>query len=233
MRLDRAMQARLTACHTTVIHHHISPDTGGRRKPRRKPRCPDRTMIPQRFTIMPEAAADAAEVDSLLDQCFGLGRRTKTTYRLREGERPVAGLSFVARDVDSRLVGAISFWRVLIGEAGTPALLLGPLAVTPQRQGIGIGRALMAAGLGGARARGERLVILVGDEPYYGRVGFRRVPKDRLLLPGPVDAERLLYLELEPGAIEMASGLVLSPRRFTALRGTTWRRLGRGAEQGS
>lgn len=190
-------------------------------------------MTSQLFGIVPQAAGDTAAVEALLDECFGLARRTKTTYRLREGERPVAGLSFVARDVTGRLVGAISFWRILIGEAGRPALLLGPLAVASDRQGIGIGRALMANGLGRARARGERLMILVGDEPYYGRVGFRKVPDAQLLLPGPVDPERLLYLELEPGAMEGASGLVLPPGRFTALRGTTWWQSGREAEQDS
>lgn len=184
------------------------------------------------FAIAPEAASDAAEVEALLDQCFGLARRTKTTYRLREGERPVSALCHVARDPSGRLVGANRFWEVRIGEAGVPALLLGPLAVAPDLQGVGIGRALMRRGIEEARDLGHALIILVGDEPYYGRVGFRQVPPDRLLLPGPVDPARLLYLELEPGALAAARGLVLGPRRFSGLRGTRSRPEAPSAERG-
>lgn len=175
------------------------------------------------FAITTATPDDDVEVEALLDQCFGPGRRTKTTYRLREGERPIPELCHVARDPSGRLIGANSFWALRIGEAGTPALLLGPLAVAPDLQGMGVGRALMHRGIAKARDLGHRLVILVGDQPYYGRVGFRQVPPGRLLLPGPVDPARLLYLELEPGALEEAQGLVLGPRRFNGLRDTTWR----------
>jgi predicted N-acetyltransferase YhbS len=99
--------------------------------------------------------------------------------------------------------------------------LLGPLAVAPDLQGIGIGRSLMRRGLAEARNLGHRLVILVGDEPYYGRLGFRQVPAGQLLMPGPVEPARLLYLELDPGALEAARGLVLPPGRFNGLLGTT------------
>jgi predicted N-acetyltransferase YhbS len=179
-------------------------------------------MISIPFTLTPEAPGDSATVEHLLDLSFGLSRRTKTTYRLREGERPVPGLSFVARDDAGSVVGAISFWTLRIGDEGTPALLLGPLAVRPDLQGIGIGRALMRKGLDEARAQGHRLVVLVGDEPYYARVGFRKVPDGQLLLPGPVDPARLLYLELSGGSLDGARGLVLPPHRFSALRDTTW-----------
>ena len=87
-------------------------------------------------------------------------------------------------------------------------------------------------GLNQALKLGHRLILLVGDEPYYGRVGFRRVPFGKLLLPGPVDAARLLYLELVPGALEAVSGLVLGPRRFSGLRDTTWRPAARAGAQG-
>lgn len=170
------------------------------------------------FTLAPETPADRPAVEALLDDCFGIDRRTKTSYRFREGEEPVPGLSFIARGADARLVGAISFWHLRIGEAGAPALLLGPLAVAPDLQNKGIGRALMAEGLARAKALGHRLVILVGDEPYYGRVGFRKIPADRLIMPGPVNPERFLYLELEPGSLGQARGLILPPARFAALR---------------
>jgi len=131
---------------------------------------------------------------------FGLSRRAKTSYRLREGESPASGLSFVALGDDGKLIGAVSFWHLFIGDVGTPALLLGPLAVSPALQGKGVGRALMHHGLDLARNMGHRLVVLVGDEPYYARVGFAKLPEGRLILPGPVDPVRLLYLELQPGA---------------------------------
>ncbi|MGE0008381.1 MAG: GNAT family N-acetyltransferase [Parvibaculaceae bacterium] len=158
--------------------------------------------------------ADQPEIEHLLDLTFGLSRHAKTSYRLREGNTAIAGLSLVTREAGFGLAGAISFWPLKIGRAGTDALLLGPLAVHPERQNIGIGRALMRSGLGKAAALGHRLVILVGDEPYYARVGFRRIPCDRIELPGPVDPDRLLYLELTEGALAPARGLVLPPHRF-------------------
>jgi predicted N-acetyltransferase YhbS len=165
------------------------------------------------FSLVPCAAADRDGIERLLDLCFGLGRRTKASYRLREGEQAVPGLSFVARTDKVALAGAISYWRVFIGEPAVPALLLGPLAVHPNLQGQGIGRALMEHTLMLAKARGERLVILVGDEPYYNRVGFRRIPEGRMIMPGHVDPQRFLYLEFAEGALDDAKGLVLPPSR--------------------
>jgi predicted N-acetyltransferase YhbS len=165
------------------------------------------------FSLAPCATGDHDGIERLLDLCFGLGRRTKTSYRLREGEEAVPGLSFLARTDKVALAGVISYWRVFIGERAVPALLLGPLAVHPNLQGQGIGRALMQHTLALARNRGERLVILVGDEPYYARVGFQKVPEGRLIMPGHVDPHRLLHLELAEGALDDAAGLVLSPSR--------------------
>lgn len=178
-----------------------------------------------KFSITPQEPKHKGAIEDLLDEVFGLSRRVKTSYRLREGENPVEGLSFVALEAGNRLVGAISFWNLFIGEKGYPALLLGPLAVAADRQGTGVGRALMKLGVERASQMGARLVILVGDEPYYGKVGFRKVPDGRLLMPGPVDPDRLLYLELQAGAMNEAGGLVLSPRRYkekvSGLPGTT------------
>jgi predicted N-acetyltransferase YhbS len=167
-------------------------------------------------TIVVEAAeaADQPHIEHLLDLVFGLTRSAKTSYRLREGNTAIDGLSLVTREPGFGLTGAISFWPLKIGHAGTNALLLGPLAVHPGRQNIGIGRALMLHGIDKAKARGHRLVVLVGDEPYYARVGFKRVPYGQIDLPGPVDRDRLLYLELAEGALAPAKGLVLPPWRF-------------------
>jgi predicted N-acetyltransferase YhbS len=175
-------------------------------------------MNSHRIAIEETAPADLPAIETLLDLSFGLSRRTKTSYRLREGSHPINGLSLLVRDEDFGISGAISFWPLKIGTSGSDALLLGPLAVHPDRQNIGIGRALMREGLARAKAMGCRLVILVGDEPYYARVGFRRIPDGRLMLPGPVDPARFLYLELAQGALSEVSGLVLPPHRFAESR---------------
>lgn len=169
------------------------------------------------FTVEDSTPADLGAIDHLLDLGFGLGRRVKTSYRLREGSSPVPGLSLVIRDKALGVVGAISFWPLAIGEQGSPALLLGPLAVHPARQNIGVGRALMGEGLWRARTKGHALVLLVGDQPYYGRMGFNRVPEGLLDLPGPFDPKRLLYLELTPGALRKAKGMALAPHRFAEI----------------
>lgn len=172
------------------------------------------------FAIEPVAPGDAAPIEAMLDASFGPGRRTKTSYRLREREAPVPGLSFVARG-QGKLLGAISFWHLRIGPEGARALLLGPLAVDPAHQGLGIGLALMQQGIAAAKAQGHELILLVGDAPYYAKVGFSPVPEGQLLMPGPVDARRLLALELVPGSLAKARGLILPPHRFSGPRAAT------------
>lgn len=166
--------------------------------------------------FIPEAAtpADEPAIEALLDLAFGLSRRTKTSYRLREGNTAVDGLSMVVRDSDLGVAGTISYWPLRIGEAGTKALLLGPIAIHPQRQNQGIGLTLMRTTLAKAAAMGHALVILVGDAPYYARVGFMKVPDGQLLLPGPVDPRRFLFLELRAGSLSAAHGLVYPANRF-------------------
>ncbi|MFT3987610.1 GNAT family N-acetyltransferase [Aestuariivirga sp.] len=156
-------------------------------------------------------------VEGLLDLSFGTDRRTKSSYRLREGNRAISGLSLVVRDEKVGLAGTISFWPVKIGADGQDALLLGPLAVHPRRQGLGIGLALMHAGLARAKAEGHPLIILVGDAPYYAKVGFQKVPHGRIIMPGPTDPDRILFLELTPHAFDGVAGEVRSPQQFASL----------------
>jgi predicted N-acetyltransferase YhbS len=168
------------------------------------------------FELSPFTAADVAAVDMMLDQAFGLSRRTKTSYRLREGNTAVPELSQVVRDPEVGIAGVISYWPVKIGVAGTDALLLGPLAIHKDRQNQGIGKALMEQTLTKAKALGHGLVILVGDAPYYARVGFAQIPEGQMLLPGPTDPKRFLALELREGALSKAQGLVLPAHRWRA-----------------
>jgi predicted N-acetyltransferase YhbS len=163
------------------------------------------------ITFDDTTSLDHDAVEHLLDLAFGSTRHTKTSYRLREGNCAVPGLSMVTRDAGTGISGTISFWPLSIGAKQSPALLLGPLAVHPDRQGLGIGIALMREGLARARQQGHGLVLLVGDEPYYAKVGFARLPEGRISLPGPVDPARFLYLELTPGALDGVSGLAQVP----------------------
>lgn len=160
------------------------------------------------WTIEPETPADAAAIDALIELCFGAGRYAKAAYRLREGVDPVPALSFVAHE-EGQLQGSLRFWPILIG--GSAALMLGPLAVKPALRGRGIGIDLMKRGIEAAKAMGFTFIILVGDEPYYARVGFSRAPAGQIDLPGPVDPRRLLFLELEPGALARFKGAVTRP----------------------
>jgi predicted N-acetyltransferase YhbS len=161
------------------------------------------------IVVAPEGPSDAAAVDRLNERAFGPGRFARTAYRLREGADPNKALSFVAR-VSTLLVGANRLTPIRCGAHA--ALLLGPLTVDPAFRSRGVARALMNISLNAATETGHRLVILVGDHAYYSRFGFARVPPGRLILPGPVDPARLLYLELQPGAFEGVSGAVLGGR---------------------
>lgn len=164
------------------------------------------------FDITAEAPEHAAAIEALHDLSFGPGRYAKTAYRLREGVPALTDLCFVAfcgEGPDRRMMGSVRFSPVQIGNV--PGLLLGPLAMDPSVRGQGGGLALMARGLEAAQAAGHKLVILVGDAPYYAKAGFLQVPPGRLTLPGPVDKTRLLYRELVPGAFEGVSGSVTRP----------------------
>lgn len=157
------------------------------------------------LTILPESPKDAQAIERLHERTFGPGRFVLSAYRLREHVDHLMELSFTAR-IGTLLVGSVRQLPVCIGD--TPALLLGPLTVEPPFRGRGVGRALLDRALADARAKGHRLVLLVGDEPYYGRVGFKKVPKGKATMPGPVDYDRLLVAELVEGAFEDVSGAI-------------------------
>ena len=163
------------------------------------------------WRIRAERNEDGRAIEALVDRCFGPGRYAKTAYRLREGVGPEQRLSFVAVEGrDGPVLGSVRFWPIEIG--GQVSLLLGPLAVEPELRGKGIGISLMQHGIDQARALGFATIILVGDEPYYARVGFAKLPPGRLRMPGPVDTERLLGLGLKTGALESLSGDVRRAR---------------------
>src|SRR5471032_3071551 len=157
------------------------------------------------WQIRLEGQADAAGVEALNADSFGPGRLAKSAYRLREGVRPVAVLSFVAIE-DGVLRGSVRFWPISVG--GHEELLLGPLAVQSDQRGRGIGIALMQAGIAAAQQGPWRGILLVGDEPYYTKVGFSRLPPGRVSFPGPVDQDRILGLSLKAGGLLNLSGQI-------------------------
>jgi predicted N-acetyltransferase YhbS len=157
------------------------------------------------LTILPETAEDAQAIDHLHERTFGPGRYARTAYRLREGRGHLLPLSFTAR-IGTLLVGSVRLTPICIKE--TPALLLGPLTVEPPFRAHGVGTALIARALKEAKAAGHKLVVLVGDEPFYAKSGFKRILKGQVKLPGPVDPARLLIAELTAGAFEGVSGMI-------------------------
>jgi len=157
------------------------------------------------LTILPEAANDAQAIERLHERTFGPGRFVLSAYRLREHVDHLLDLSFTAW-IGTLLVGSVRQLPICIGD--TPALMLGPLTVEPPFRSRGVGKALLDRALKDAREKGHRLIVLVGDEPYYCRVGFKMIPKGRATMPGPVDYSRLLVIELVDGAFEGVSGAI-------------------------
>jgi predicted N-acetyltransferase YhbS len=153
-----------------------------------------------------ERPADVEAREALLDEAFSDTRHRKTSQRLREGRLPADGLSLIAAE-GRRVIGTARLWHVRCA-SGAPALLLGPLAVEASCRNRGIGAALVRRALAAARRLGHGAVMLVGDAPYYGRFGFSSAKTQSLRLPGPFERHRLLALELKPGALDGARGLV-------------------------
>jgi len=161
------------------------------------------------FVIRQEMAGDVSAREALLDRCFGPQRFMKSSERLREGRLPAPGLAFSVEDCHGSLVGTMRLWQIAVG-GGCDALLLGPVAVDPDLQGKGLGTRMMRAATIGASIAGHDAILLVGDAPYYARFGFNAALTRRLHMPGPVERERFLGLELRPGSLRKARGIVMA-----------------------
>lgn len=155
------------------------------------------------LTIERARPLDAEAIDKLHARAFGPGRYARTAFRVREQAGEGGTVGFVAR-VGSLLVGSVLLTPVRIGEVS--GLMLGPLTVEPAFEGRGIGAALLRRSVEEGAALGVALILLVGDEPYYGRHGYKRVPVGQIRLPGPLDPARLLALEVVPGAMATTKG---------------------------
>lgn len=169
--------------------------------------------------IRAEDELDALGIERLYFKSFGSMTPTSPVSYLREASLPVADLCLIAED-KGEVVGTLRFWPVMIGPV-TPALLLGPIAVAPGWHSRGLGAQMINLGLGRARDMGHKIVLLVGDGPYYGRFGFTRHLTQGLLLAQAIEPERFLGLELVPGAMHGVNGEVrpvLSPEAAAASR---------------
>lgn len=163
------------------------------------------TAIPQ---IRDETTEDSALREALLDRVMGPKRVLKTSERLRQGQTPAVSL---AAGQGAWLVGTVRLWNIrTCGMAG--GLLLGPLAVDQGVQGLGVGGALMHAAIARSTALGVPAILLVGDPAYYERFGFSARAARRVSMPGPFERHRLLGLELVPGALDRAHGVIRAGR---------------------
>jgi len=153
-----------------------------------------------------EQPNDAAAIELLLDEAFGVNRHNKQSYRYRRLSAPVAGLCLVAREGD-RLVATVRQWPVtIVGDRRmTPALLLGPIGVAADRRSLKIGYRLMRESLRRALELGYGVILLVGDISYYGRFGFRPAAARGIFMPGE-QPHRLQVLELLPAALDGVAG---------------------------
>lgn len=163
------------------------------------------------FAIRPEQPSDEAAIEALLDVTFGADRRRKVSYRYRDGVAPLHELCFVAIGEAGLPVGAIRYWPIRLDDA--PALLLGPLAIEPARQGRGVGRALVFHSLEIAGVAGHRIVFLVGDPSYYARFGFGPVPPGIVM---PDEAPERLQHRLLDASFRLPESGTLRPCRGRA-----------------
>jgi predicted N-acetyltransferase YhbS len=175
---------------------------------------------PDRLRLVRERPRDDAAIEEMTAAAFGPDRLHKTVYRLREEVPPLKDLCFVALDQKGRLVASIRNWPILINERW-PAILLGPLAISPELRGLGYGKALMWHAMAQSRMQGHSRIILVGDPEYYNQFGFRRDLALNIQLPGWVEERRFLALELVAGAMIGVHGMIGKPmtkRRSAARR---------------
>lgn len=156
-------------------------------------------------TYMPETPAHDPEIDTLNEEAFGPGRFARAAYKIREGGPHERDLSFVGIR-NGMVIASVRMTPIAAGKGRS--LMLGPLAVRPAHKNLGIGRHLVAMALEAAGNGGWQSVLLVGDEPYYGPLGFTRIPFGQISMPRPVDRNRLLIHEIVPGAVTSLTGEV-------------------------
>ena len=152
-----------------------------------------------------ERPEDSARIDAIIDHAFGPGRLVKAAERLRETNQPLLDISLVAW-AGEEAVGCVRMWPIHVG--ATPAVLLGPFAVEDAWRSRGLGSELIVKACEAAERAGHAVVLLVGDEPFFGKLDFQAAPAKRVVLPGPVNGRRVLWRALKPGALDGVEGPV-------------------------
>ncbi|KLE35200.1 GNAT family N-acetyltransferase [Aurantiacibacter luteus] len=155
-------------------------------------------------TLIPLEAVEPAMIEALLDRAFGPDRRARTSYKVRESVDWLPALSFAVLDEGDMLAGTIQVWPVALTDAEGrrhPMLMVGPVAVVPERQGEGFGHALMAAMQSAIDKSAALPQVLVGDPEYYARFGFTAAPTQGWQLPGPFERHRLMVRCDNPGVL--------------------------------
>jgi predicted N-acetyltransferase YhbS len=164
--------------------------------------------------FLPEEPAHDTEIEAINAEAFGPGRFARAAYKIREGGPHERALSFVALHKGA-VIASVKMTRVAAGEGR--ALMLGPLAVKPAYKNLGIGKHLVKLAVEAAVKAGSPAVILVGDEPYYGPLGFKRIPRGQVSMPRPVDLDRLLAVEIDEGAVARLTGMIDHEDRMSKL----------------
>ncbi|KQM17346.1 GNAT family N-acetyltransferase [Novosphingobium sp. Leaf2] len=162
-------------------------------------------------TIIPLDNVDPALVEDLLDAAFGADRHGRTAYKVRGQTDWLPGLSFAALDAQEMLVGSIQCWPVALNDPdgrAHPMIMVGPVAVLPDHQGLGYGKALMSASMAGIDDRAPLPQVMIGDPEYYGRFwGFTSESTGGWDLPGPFERHRLLVRAANPAVLPKAGML--------------------------
>lgn len=145
---------------------------------------------------IPTLAAHESAIENLLDACFGKQRKQRTAYAIRHGSKPIKNLSFVIAEGDN-IIGSIACSSILLKNDTKciAMIMVGPIAISPDHQNIGLGKLLMETVFNVAQNdpnHAERPLFLIGDLEYYSRFGFINMPQNEWTLPGPFERERLL-----------------------------------------
>jgi predicted N-acetyltransferase YhbS len=157
------------------------------------------------LVYLTEDASHDAAIEHINEEAFGPGRHTRAAARIREQGPHDLSLSFICTD-DGETIASVRMTPVMAGSL--VGHLLGPLAVRPSHKSRGIGRELVRIAIEAAKRRGSEGVVLVGDPPYYGRLGFEKVAYNALAFPGPVDPARVLVVPLSRDAHARLKGTI-------------------------
>lgn len=165
------------------------------------------------MNIRPENISDYRTIGQVNKLAFGGKNEAKLVDIIRTSNAYIPELTLVA-EIDDHVVGFIMFSYIdLVGEEKLPILSLAPMAVHPQFQRQGIGKALLKSGLEIADHRGEALVVVLGYPKIYNPFGFK--PSINYQIECPFNApEDVFMVKTLSGYEEKYKGKVIYPPGF-------------------